>query len=545
MNFYILALLSVLLAYLIGAIPFAFLIVYAIKRVDIRTVGSGNVGATNAGRLLGFKYFVLVFALDVAKGLLPTLGFPRLVEAATGRSLPGLDVIIALAAILGHNFPVYLRFRGGKGVATSLGAVSALDWLASLSTLGAFIVFLVVTRYVSMASVLGGLFFLVAHFARVRNPWGSNQVVMSVATILLVGMLIVRHRQNFVRIAAGTEPKVTFRRKRPRDGRAWVVAVVLLALVGSGTVVAVYSAGPATLDCGAVRLIAEPPVRTGHQRAERVALADAGRMLAVTCPRYNRLVLYRVNRQGPLELAHDVLLEGRPVAVAPGRDRFYVLERPSSDARHLEEGWLEAIDLGGRRLGNRFRVGYDPDDIVLSPDGRTALVVRSGSAEGEANRPNPSLVVVDLSDPGSPRARGGLSFDSTGDDPERVAWVFETQGERALVSLRGTNQIAWVDVRDRDAPRLLGRSPLPEGAAGQVGAVAVLPGSGYRCGIDARRSAIEVLEPAGDRCVGALPLRGTGGFTKVVPVAIAAAEGVVAVADRSGGVHLVRVASTH
>src|SRR6185312_10342972 len=133
MTAYLLGALCVVLAYLIGAIPFAYLVVYAAKGVDIRTVGSGNVGATNAGRVLGFRYFVIVFLLDLAKGLLPTLGLPRLVTAATGQTVPGLDVFVAIAAILGHNFPVYLRFKGGKGVATSLGAVSALDALASLA----------------------------------------------------------------------------------------------------------------------------------------------------------------------------------------------------------------------------------------------------------------------------------------------------------------------------------------------------------------------------------------------------------------------------
>src|SRR3954468_15758840 len=112
------ATLAVVVAYLIGAIPFAYLVVYWAKGIDIRTVGSGNVGATNVGRVLGFRYFLLVFALDVLKGLLPTLGIPRAV-AAEGFGVPALPVLVALATILGHNFPIYLKFRGGKGVATS------------------------------------------------------------------------------------------------------------------------------------------------------------------------------------------------------------------------------------------------------------------------------------------------------------------------------------------------------------------------------------------------------------------------------------------
>src|SRR5689334_22937193 len=99
-------------AYLIGSIPFAFVVVYLARGVDIRTVGSGNVGATNAGRVLGFKYFVLVFLLDLGKGLLPTHFFPIAARAWAGADAHGLGVLVALATILGHNFPIYLGFRG-------------------------------------------------------------------------------------------------------------------------------------------------------------------------------------------------------------------------------------------------------------------------------------------------------------------------------------------------------------------------------------------------------------------------------------------------
>src|SRR5262245_57516327 len=150
-----LALLAVLAAYLIGAIPFAYLVARGIKGIDIRTVGSGNVGATNVGRVMGFRYFLLVFGLDVLKGLLPTLGFPSGVAALAGREVPSLGVLVALATILGHNFPIYLRFRGGKGVATSLGAMAALDPVASVMSAVGFATFLLVTQYVSLSSILG------------------------------------------------------------------------------------------------------------------------------------------------------------------------------------------------------------------------------------------------------------------------------------------------------------------------------------------------------------------------------------------------------
>src|SRR5262245_3425733 len=116
---------AIVLAYLIGAIPFGYLVAKLARGIDIRTVGSGNVGATNVGRVLGFRYFLLVMVLDLLKGLLPTIGFPEVVARLTGADVSGLAVLVALATILGHNYPIYLKLRGGKGVATSLGALLA------------------------------------------------------------------------------------------------------------------------------------------------------------------------------------------------------------------------------------------------------------------------------------------------------------------------------------------------------------------------------------------------------------------------------------
>ena len=155
--------------------------------------------------------------LDLLKGFLPTLLLPRLIEQLTGSPAPAtLPVFIALATILGHNFPVYLGFKGGKGVATSFGALLALDPVSSLSALATFVVVLLVTRYVSMSSILGAVAFAGVHFSRVERPWGRDELPMSVVTILLVVMLIVRHRTNLARIAKGTEAKVMLSRKRSR-----------------------------------------------------------------------------------------------------------------------------------------------------------------------------------------------------------------------------------------------------------------------------------------------------------------------------------------
>jgi glycerol-3-phosphate acyltransferase PlsY len=217
---YALALLAILAAHLIGAVPFAYLLVWWRKGIDVRTVGSGNVGATNAARVLGFRFFLVIFALDFAKGFLPTWGLPRLVQQAGG-DFPSLPVLVALAAILGHNFPVYLRFRGGKGVATSLGALSALDPIASAGAVAGFVACLLATRFVSLSSVVGAAAFLAVHFARTAHPWSQAERAMSLVTIGLFAMLTWRHRKNFQRIAAGTEPKVPLGRSRTRPPRGF------------------------------------------------------------------------------------------------------------------------------------------------------------------------------------------------------------------------------------------------------------------------------------------------------------------------------------
>lgn len=217
MNPYALSALAVLAAYLIGAIPFGYTIYYLMRGEDIRKVGSGNIGATNVGRQLGFRYFAIIFLLDVAKGLLPTLFFAPLVQKASGQGVPDLRVLVALASILGHNFPVYLKFRGGKGVATSLGALFGLDWVASAVTLGVGAAVVLITGYVSVGSLSGGLCFLTVHFVRTEHPWSPEHRALSVLTIGLVVMLFVRHHKNLERIASGTESKFRFRKRKQED----------------------------------------------------------------------------------------------------------------------------------------------------------------------------------------------------------------------------------------------------------------------------------------------------------------------------------------
>ncbi|MGE5756673.1 MAG: glycerol-3-phosphate 1-O-acyltransferase PlsY [Planctomycetaceae bacterium] len=563
MNAILPAPLAVAAAYLLGAIPFGYLTARWARGIDIRAVGSGNIGATNVGRTLGFRFFLLVLAFDLLKGFLPTYFFPRLVAEATGRSLPALGVLVALATILGHNFPVYLGFQGGKGVATSLGALFALDAIASAAAAVGFLASLVITRYVSLSSLLGGLAFAAAHFARVDHPASRDQRAMSLLTIGLLGLLVVRHRKNLARIAAGTEPRVAPRKGRPPEppkGRAaWVVPPVL-AVVGAAAALALHAARAPELAVGRARLTEVARVATGHQRAGRLAFADRGKLLAVTCPRYNRVLLYRVTEAEGLEVVRNVALRGRPVAVAAARERFYVLQRPIADAHHLEPAYWETFDFRGAPVGSKFRVGFDPDDLVITPDARHALVLLSGRAEGEANRPDPALEVVALDGAGAPRVVGHLTFDRPGDDPDRL--TFSASGRRAAVSLLGSNEVAAIDLADPAKPRLLGRSRLPEAAvlapspsAGDAIAMPVAPeGEAVPVRLPSRRACLACTLPHGSalalydlatrRPLGRLPLR--GGLLRLSPtrptgIAFAPERGLLAVANRSGGVHLIGV----
>jgi acyl-phosphate glycerol 3-phosphate acyltransferase len=568
----VLSILTVSLAYLVGAIPFGYLIVRWLKGVDVRTVGSGNIGATNAARVLGFRFFWVIFALDLAKGLLPTWGFPRGVAALTGQpGTPDLPVLVAMATIVGHSFPVYLGFKGGKGVATSIGAMLALDVVAIAAAAGGFVLSFAVWQYVSLSSLIGAVVLAVVHFARVNEPWSREQLAMSLAIMALVVLLFARHRKNIARIIAGTEPKVPLRKKDrekrddPPKGR---IAVSWLA--GLAVAVALVMAAAALWQKGVRRDVLEfgrysfrevARAATGHQRAERVAFADGGTILAVTCPRYNRLVLYRVTANDTLTPLRDIELAGKPVAVCPTRDRLIVLERPPGDDRHVKPGWWETFDLRGEPIGPLVGVGFYPDDLALSPDGRHAYVLTSGRAEGSEQRPAPALDVFELGQESAPaRPVGRVTFDDKGDDPARL--TLSLSGHCAAVTLLGSNTMAAVELSDPTNPRLIGRSALAQAEHSYLsrfqddrivmpvasGSDAVmLPLAVYgQCVVSTlpHGSGLAVDWASTGRTLGRLTLHGGRlGLSEVRPTGLASTpgRGLIAVATRAGGVHLIAV----
>lgn len=188
-------------SYLAGAIPFAFIVTKAVKGVDVRTVGSGNVGATNASRVLGRKWFMVVFTLDFAKGAAAVLLF-ALLPGFEGDDLTRMRMACGFTSIVGHVFPVFLGFRGGKGVATGAGVLTALAPVPALCAFGAFGVTLLFSRWVSLASVVA-----CAVLGPIAWAYGTPGEIVVFCTC--VGALVILlHKKNLARIAAGTEPKV-------------------------------------------------------------------------------------------------------------------------------------------------------------------------------------------------------------------------------------------------------------------------------------------------------------------------------------------------
>lgn len=211
----------VVVAYLCGSIPFGLLIGFA-RGVDVRQAGSGNLGTTNVGRVLGRKWGILCFALDVLKGLLPVLaaglalgyvGAARLQPQEAWRWLA-----VATAAVLGHVFPVWLAFKGGKGVATGLGVMLGF-WpvltLPGLAAAATWVIVVKLSRYVSLASMAAAvslpIYLLI--MAPLTGLVADSRPPFLLVTSFMALLVILRHRSNIARLLAGTENKVGKKRE--------------------------------------------------------------------------------------------------------------------------------------------------------------------------------------------------------------------------------------------------------------------------------------------------------------------------------------------
>lgn len=196
------------LAYLLGSIPMGWILAKLIFKTDIRAKGSGNIGATNALRQFGTKVGVLVLILDMIKGIVAVL---------LAKSLLGLDNVMVpicgLIAILGHIYPVWLGFKGGKGVATAAGVGLALAPLSIPLALAVFILVVYKTRYVSLGSIIAaivwGLSLIYFAYQSAMANWG----IMAAVVVVVVAVIIGKHKQNIQRLRNGTENKISFTKK--------------------------------------------------------------------------------------------------------------------------------------------------------------------------------------------------------------------------------------------------------------------------------------------------------------------------------------------
>ncbi len=196
------------IGYLLGAIPFGYLLVRATGGGDIRFIGSGNIGATNVARASGWAVGAATLILDSAKGFFAVW----IAGHFSGGNIRYM-MFAGLAAIIGHVFPIWLKFEGGKGVATALGVFLGICWPALAAAVALFILMVLFWRYVSLASISAAAALPLLVYL-LYAPGHAPPTAVSVCTLLAAALVIVKHRDNIERLLAGTEPRFEIGRKK-------------------------------------------------------------------------------------------------------------------------------------------------------------------------------------------------------------------------------------------------------------------------------------------------------------------------------------------
>ncbi len=205
--------LLILLAYLIGSIPTAVWVSKYFFKIDIRDYGSGNSGATNTFRVLGAKWGTFVMASDVLKGVIATSLYILLPYYLTDEwDRTNFMIGLGLAAVLGHIFPIWAEFKGGKGVATLLGMAVAIQPLVAVCCIAVFLVVLYLTRFVSLSSILAGISFMVF----ILFIFNEKETLYRIFAVVVALMVILTHQKNITRILKGTESKIPIFKHRDR-----------------------------------------------------------------------------------------------------------------------------------------------------------------------------------------------------------------------------------------------------------------------------------------------------------------------------------------
>lgn len=206
-------LLLIILAYFIGSIPTALLVSKAFFNIDIRDYGSGNMGATNTFRILGSKFGVIVMIGDVLKGMIAVSLFNLLPYYLTNElERTNLMIGLGLAAVVGHIYPVWADFKGGKGVATLFGMVLAIQPVVAINCVGVFLVVLFLTRYVSLSSILAGIALPIC----VLWIYNEKEVFYRVFAVAVAALVLLTHQKNISRLLNGSEGRVPIFRGRDR-----------------------------------------------------------------------------------------------------------------------------------------------------------------------------------------------------------------------------------------------------------------------------------------------------------------------------------------
>jgi len=204
----------IIAAYLIGSIPTAVWVGKIFYNKDVREYGSGNAGATNTFRVLGVKAGIPVLIIDILKGWI-SVKLPYIFDTgmfAHTSSFINFQLVLGLAALLGHIFPVYAGFRGGKGIATLLGIIIALDYQGALFAISVFLVVLITTRFVSLSSMVAAMSFPLYIIAIEKNPYLS----ITIFSLFIAILVLITHQKNIERLLRGEESKI-FSKKNHLD----------------------------------------------------------------------------------------------------------------------------------------------------------------------------------------------------------------------------------------------------------------------------------------------------------------------------------------
>ncbi len=205
--------LLIILAYLIGSIPIALIISKKFFGIDIRDYGSGNMGATNAFRILGPKFGTIIMVLDILKGMTAVglfyfLPYYLSDELARTNFMMGLG----LAAVIGHIFPIFAGFKGGKGVATLLGMLIAVQPVVAVCCVAVFVIVLLLTRYVSLSSILGAIMLPIS----VLWIWNEHELSYRIFALSVALLVIITHQKNIGRLIKGRENRIPILKHRVR-----------------------------------------------------------------------------------------------------------------------------------------------------------------------------------------------------------------------------------------------------------------------------------------------------------------------------------------